>query len=237
MSSPRQGNPSSIIIHNLVQDFSLPDGSTIRVLDGLDLVLPLGRSIAIVGASGSGKSTLLALLAGLERPTAGSVTMLGHELGRMTEEALSAFRGRHIGFMFQNFQLLGHFDALMNVTLAAQLSGLSRPKERAREALEQVGLGHRLHHHPTRLSGGECQRVALARALVKNPEILLCDEPTGNLDPETARNIFDLMLGTQVTHGSTVILVTHDRELAARCDVKVGLRRGKVDGAAPSGQP
>jgi putative ABC transport system ATP-binding protein len=224
-----------ITIKNLTQEFLLPDRSSIRVLDGINLSLPKHKTIAVVGASGSGKSTLLALLAGLERPTSGEVTVLGHPLSTLSEEDLSSFRARHLGFVFQNFQLIAHFDALTNVALAAQLCGLDNPYQRAKIELERLGLGERLHHQPTRLSGGECQRVAIARALVKSPEILLCDEPTGNLDPETADLVFELLLQTKDTRNTTLIIVTHDHDLARRCDVQITLSKGKVDESATRG--
>ena len=226
-----------IEVKNLCQDFLLADRARLRVLDDVTLRLPAGRSIAITGASGSGKSTLLSLMAGLERPTSGTVAVLEHDLGRLSEDELSAFRAKHLGFVFQNFQLMSHFDALTNVALAAQICGLDHPRQRARAALEQVGLANRLDHLPSRLSGGECQRVALARALIKKPEILLCDEPTGNLDPTTAEQIFELLMETRATHGATVILVTHDPDLAGRCDVRIVLHRGRVEGIETATQP
>jgi putative ABC transport system ATP-binding protein len=223
--SPTQG----ITIEGLSQEFSLPDGSRLRVLDDVSFELPPRRATAIVGASGSGKSTLLSLMAGLEQPTSGRITVLGQCLQGLSEEELSSFRAKHLGFVFQSFQLINHFDALTNVALAAQICGLDHPRDRALQELERVGLKGRWNHTPLRLSGGECQRVALARALVKRPEILLCDEPTGNLDPNTAAQIFELLLQTRETHNTTVVLVTHDRDLAARCDGQITMSRGRLD--------
>lgn len=215
----------------------MPGGSNLRVLHDITLTLPARKTIAIIGASGSGKSTILSLLAGLERPTTGQIEILGHALHALSEEKISAFRSRHLGFVFQNFQLISHFDALTNVALAAQLAGTVQARTKAKHELERVGLGERLHHLPTTLSGGECQRVAVARALVKKPEILLCDEPTGNLDPDTAAQIFDLLLATRETHNTTVIIVTHDRDLAKRCDIQVQINKGSIETVQTKSSP
>jgi len=199
------------------KDFLLPQAATLTILDDVTLTLPEKRSSAIVGRSGSGKSTLLSLLSGLERPTRGRIIVDGTNITSLSEAALSDFRATRVGIVFQSFHLLGHFTALANVLLAAELAGVSSPLARAREALAEVGLGDRMNHHPTRLSGGEQQRVAIARALVSRPRILLCDEPTGNLDPENAERVFSLLTSLCATHGTTLVLITHDVSLAAAC--------------------
>ncbi|MFB9068194.1 ABC transporter ATP-binding protein [Pseudofulvimonas gallinarii] len=194
-----------------------PDGA-LTILEGIDLVLNPGRSLAIVGRSGSGKTTLLSLLAGLDRPTSGRSWLHGHELTGLDEEARAALRRRLVGFVFQSFQLIPTLDALENVMVAADLAGLDDAADRARQALERVGLGTRLRHLPHQMSGGEQQRVALARAFVHAPPILFADEPTGNLDGENARSVTGLLFDLQRDHGTTLVLVTHDPDLAARCD-------------------
>jgi putative ABC transport system ATP-binding protein len=217
-----------IKVQNLNQDFLLPGGKTLRVLHDLNLTLPSSKTIAIVGQSGSGKTTLLSLLAGLEAPTQGTVEVFGTRVDGLDEEGCSLFRARNIGIVFQNFQLLSHFSALANVALACKLSGMAGGLKLAQEELMRVGLGERLEHFPSRLSGGESQRVAVARALVTRPKLLLCDEPTGSLDPENAEAIISILLNAKETHNTTVLIVTHDMELAKRCDVQVTLSKGRV---------
>jgi putative ABC transport system ATP-binding protein len=212
----------------LAKAFDAPGGERLRVLDHLDLTLPTGRSIAILGPSGSGKSTLLGLMAGLEQPTEGQVIVDGQDLGKLDERGLAAFRAKRLGIVFQAFHLLQPFSAWQNVTIAAEIAGVPNPLDRAKEALCRVGLESRLDHLPAQLSGGECQRVAIARAVVAKPPILLADEPTGSLDPRNADGVFELILELQRELGSTLVLVTHDGHLAQRLDARVTLERGRI---------
>jgi len=200
------------------------------ILVDIDFTLQAGQSLAIVGESGSGKSTLLALLAGLDLPTRGEVIMSGQSLGALDEDGRAALRAREIGFVFQNFQLLGHMTALENVMLPLELAGVPQARARALDMLERVGLGQRLRHYPKLLSGGEQQRVALARAFVVQPRLLLADEPTGSLDPATGERIMDLMFRLNAEQGTTLILVTHDMQLARRCDRTLTLQAGRQQG-------
>ncbi len=208
-----------------------PDG-VLTILEAVDLALNAGRSLAIVCRSGSGKTTLLSLLAGLDLPSHGRVWLHGHELTALDEEARAALRRRLVGFVFQYFQLIPTLDALENVIVDADLAGLDDAHQRARQALERVGLGRRLRHLPHQMSGGEQQRVALARAFVHSPPVLFADEPTGNLDGENARAIADLLFALQRDHGTTLVLVTHDTALAQRCDRQLRLVDGRIAGAA-----
>lgn len=200
------------------------------ILVDIDFTLQAGQSLAIVGESGSGKSTLLALLAGLDLPTRGEVILSGQSLGALDEDGRAALRARDIGFVFQNFQLLGHMTALENVMLPLELAGVPQARARALDMLERVGLGQRLRHYPKLLSGGEQQRVALARAFVVQPRLLLADEPTGSLDPATGERIMDLMFRLNAEQGTTLILVTHDMQLARRCDRTLTLQAGRQQG-------
>ena len=215
------------------KDFPLPGAPALTILHDVTLHVPESTSLAIVGRSGSGKSTLLSLLAGLDRPTRGRVKVCGTDITALGENALSDFRARNVGIVFQNFQLLQHFTALGNVLLAAELAGVKDPQDRARAALTEVGLGHRLDHAPVRLSGGEQQRVAIARALVGEPRILLCDEPTGNLDPDNAEHVFEMLVSLRAKRGTGLVLITHDADLAARCEVRIHLERGHVTEVPP----
>jgi putative ABC transport system ATP-binding protein len=201
------------------------------ILDQIDLSIEKGSSVAIVGASGSGKSTLLGLLAGLDRATDGSVRLLGRDLGELDEDERAALRSGSVGFVFQSFQLMPHLTALENVMLPLELRGGVPHKEiaqRARALLQQVGLGQRTAHYPKLLSGGEQQRVALARAFVTHPSVLFADEPTGSLDAATGYAIIDLMFEMNRLNGATLILVTHDIELAERCDATVTIEAGRI---------
>lgn len=201
------------------------------ILDQIDLSIEKGSSVAIVGASGSGKSTLLGLLAGLDSATGGSVRLLGRELGTLSEDERAALRSGSVGFVFQSFQLMPHLTALENVMLPLELRGGVPHKDivtRARDLLEQVGLGQRTAHYPKLLSGGEQQRVALARAFVTHPAVLFADEPTGSLDAATGYAIIDLMFEMNRRNGATLILVTHDAELAERCDATVTIEAGRI---------
>ncbi|EOV9617293.1 putative ABC transporter ATP-binding protein YbbA [Cronobacter dublinensis] len=202
----------------------------LSILTGVELVVKPGQSIALVGESGSGKSTLLAILAGLDDGTDGEVRLLGEPLHQMDEEARARLRARDVGFVFQSFMLIPTLNALENVELPAMLRGESgkASRQQAQALLEQLGLGKRLDHLPAQLSGGEQQRVALARAFSGRPAVLFADEPTGNLDLQTGDRIADLLFSLNRDSGTTLILVTHDPALAARCDRTLRLRDGKL---------
>ncbi|HEY8581538.1 MAG TPA: ABC transporter ATP-binding protein, partial [Capillimicrobium sp.] len=206
----------------------------VHILQGVSLTVSRGEAVGLVGASGSGKSTLLMIMAGLERPDAGSVRIDGVALDGMSEDQLARFRGARIGVIFQSFHLIGTMTALENVAVPLELSGAADPFARAARELEAVGLGARLSHYPAQLSGGEQQRVAIARALATDPAILVADEPTGNLDEETGRSIVELLFRLKRERNSTLVLVTHDPSLAHRCDRTVRLRRGRVEAEAGS---
>lgn len=204
-----------------------PDGRLL-ILDEVSLSVERGASLAIVGASGSGKTTLLGLLAGLDRPTSGSITLAGEPLDRLDEEARARVRRRLVGFVFQSFHLLPALNAEENVMLPLELEGRSDARQRAASVLGDVGLGKRLHHYPHQLSGGEQQRVALARAFVHGPQLLFADEPTGNLDQRTGAAVSDLLFDLNREHATTLVLVSHDLDLAARCARMLRLRDGRV---------
>ncbi|MGB3838271.1 MAG: ABC transporter [Rhodanobacter sp. SCN 67-45] len=204
-----------------------PEGR-LDILDGVDLRVMPGESFAIVGASGSGKTTLLGLLAGLDTPDRGSISLDGHALEQLDEEARAELRRRLVGFVFQSFHLLPALTAEENVMLPLELEGSSAARSRAREALEAVGLSARRRHYPAQLSGGEQQRVAIARAFVHGPRVLFADEPTGNLDQRTGHHICDLLFALNRDHRTTLVLVTHDAGLAARCDRRIELEEGRV---------
>ena len=206
---------------------SVQDASgTLDILRDIGFTLESGQTVAIVGASGSGKSTLLAILAGLDTPTRGKVLLAGQDLFALDEDARAAVRARHLGFVFQSFQLLPNLTALENVMLPLELAGRADARATARAMLERVGLGQRLNHLPRVLSGGEQQRVALARAFVVQPDLLLADEPTGSLDHATGEAIMDLMFALNREQGTTLVLVTHDARLAARCERCLTLEAG-----------
>ncbi len=208
----------------------LPSGAEmLTILDGVDLEILTGESVAILGPSGSGKSTLLGLMAGLDRPSDGEVWIAGARIDRMSEDELSLLRRRQIGFVFQSFQLLANLTALENVLLPLELTGVRGARARATELLREVGLGDRTHHYPAQLSGGEQQRVALARAFAPEPSILFADEPTGNLDGATGASILGLLASLRETRGTTLILVTHDGEVARAAQRRVHLRGGRVE--------
>jgi putative ABC transport system ATP-binding protein len=200
----------------------------LTILDGVTFSVEPGASIAIVGASGSGKTTLLGLLAGLDRPTSGEIHIDGAALSILDEDALAAMRQRLLGFVFQSFQLLPALTALENVMLPRELAGASDAEESARTWLERVGLSRRMTHYPRQLSGGEQQRVAIARAFAGEPKLLMADEPTGNLDGATGVEVADLMFRLNREHGTTLVLVTHDLTLAARCGRRLSLAAGCV---------
>lgn len=208
---------------------SLGDGaSRVHILKGLSLEVAAGEAVGLVGPSGSGKSTLLMVAAGLERPDSGLVEIVGQDLSQLDEDGLARFRGARIGIVFQAFHLIPTMTALENVAVPLELAGRADAFERAAEELRAVGLGERLNHYPPQLSGGEQQRVALARALAPSPAILVADEPTGNLDEATGRQIIDLMFALKRERGATLVLVTHDLALAERCDRKIRLRSGEI---------
>jgi putative ABC transport system ATP-binding protein len=211
----------------LRKEVSSPEG-TLTILDGVDLAVRAGESVAIVGASGAGKSTLLALLAGLDQPSAGEVWLDGSELSVLDEDGRAAVRAEHVGFVFQSFHLVPSLTALENVMLPLELAGRRDAREAAREVLGKVGLAGRLGHYPRQLSGGEQQRVAIARAFVTNPSVLFADEPTGNLDTVTGERISGLLFDLNEASGTTLVLVTHDRELAARCDRVIEIDAGRL---------
>lgn len=198
----------------------------VDILRGITLSVARGETLGLTGPSGSGKSSLLMLMGGLERATSGRVAALGQDLGPMDEDALARFRRDHMGVVFQSFHLIPTMTAIENVATPLELAGTRDAFDRAEAELEAVGLGHRSGHYPSQMSGGEQQRVALARAAVTRPEILLADEPTGNLDGATGQAIMDLLFGLRDRHGSTLVLVTHAPELAARCDRVIGLADG-----------
>lgn len=204
-----------------------PDGR-LTILDDVGFTLARGDSLAIVGASGSGKTTLLGLLAGLDRPSSGEITLAGERLDTLDEEARARLRRRRVGFVFQNFHLLPALNAEENVMLPLELEGGADARTRAGEALARVGLAARKHHYPAQLSGGEQQRVALARAFVHAPDILFADEPTGNLDRRTGTAIGDLLFALNREHGTTLVLVTHDAALADRCARRLALDGGRI---------
>jgi putative ABC transport system ATP-binding protein len=200
----------------------------LTILHPLTLQIPRGQFIAIVGPSGSGKSTLLGLIAGLDAPSSGQVVIDGVDITRLDEDALARLRGEKIGFVFQFFHLIPSLTAYENVSVPMEIAGAGDARQRARALLEEVGLTGRAHHYPSQLSGGEQQRVALARALANDPPIVLADEPTGNLDSTNGRHIMDLLRNIHAQRGTTIILVTHDTELAATAEARLVLRDGRV---------
>ncbi len=202
--------------------------SSVHVLKGIDIDINQGESVGIVGPSGSGKSTLLMVIAGLERLDSGEVHVAGQALHTLSEDAVAAVRGRSIGIVFQSFHLIPNMTALENVAVPLELAGKANAFERAREELIAVGLGERLTHYPGQLSGGEQQRVAIARALAPDPVLIVADEPTGNLDGETGRQIADLLFAKQAERGTTLLLVTHDPVLAERCERQISVRSGRI---------
>ncbi len=201
----------------------------VEILHGISLDVEKGETLGLIGPSGSGKSSLLMVMGGLERATGGSIHALGQDLTHLSEDALARFRRDHMGVVFQSFHLIPTMTALENVATPLELAGHRDAFDRAAQELEAVGLAHRADHYPAQMSGGEQQRVALARASAPRPQILLADEPTGNLDGANGAAIMDLLFGLRDRHGATLILVTHSNELASRCDRVVRLRDGHVD--------
>jgi putative ABC transport system ATP-binding protein len=200
----------------------------VQVLRGVDLTVAAGEAVGIVGPSGSGKTSLLMLLAGLERPTGGQLSVAGRDLGALDEDALARFRRDEVGIVFQAFHLVPTMTALENVAVPLEFAGRRDAFERAAAALQEVGLGHRLEHYPGQLSGGEQQRVALARAVVAEPRLILADEPTGNLDRTTGAVVMDLLFGLRARLGTTLLLITHDPALAERCERQVRIEDGRI---------
>ncbi|HDN9007685.1 ABC transporter ATP-binding protein [Aeromonas veronii] len=217
-----------IVVKGLGKSVRLGQES-LTILEGIDLQVNSGETVALVGASGSGKSTLLGLLAGLDLPSQGDIEILGKSLGELDEEGRARLRAEQIGFVFQSFLLLPTMTALENVMLPAELRGERDCEPRARELLAAVGLGERLHHLPPRLSGGEQQRVAIARAFMTRPSLLLADEPTGNLDSKTGEKVIELLFELNRKHGTTLVVVTHDHQLAERCQRQVVMTAGRLD--------
>jgi len=211
----------------LTKKVNSPEGP-LTIVDHINLTVSRGESVAIVGASGAGKSTLLALLAGLDLPTAGEAWLDGSNLTELDEDGRAAVRARRVGFVFQSFHLVPSLTALENVMLPLELAGDRSARDAAMAVLDRVGLSRRIHHYPRQLSGGERQRVAIARAFVAKPVILFADEPTGNLDASTGKRIADLLFSLNAEEGATLVLVTHDRSLAKRCDRIIQLEEGRI---------
>ncbi len=222
---------SEILVVNGVGKQVADAAGPLTILHDVQFTLRARESVAIVGASGSGKSTLLSILAGLDTPSTGSVTLAGTDLFALDEDARAELRSRQVGFVFQSFQLLGNLTALENVMLPLELKGEPQARRLATEMLNRVGLGERLGHYPKVLSGGEQQRVALARAFVMRPALLLADEPTGSLDFATGARVMDLMFELNREAGTTLVLVTHDRTIAARCDRQLRMEAGRISEA------
>jgi len=212
---------------SLRKQVTSPEGM-LTILDDVSFQVAAGESVAVVGASGAGKSTLLALLAGLDEPSHGAVWLEGIELSALDEDGRAAARARHVGFVFQSFHLIPSLTALENVMLPLELAGRSDARATAREVLQQIGLESRLGHYPRQLSGGEQQRVAIARAFVTRPSVLFADEPTGNLDTATGARVMQLLFDLNAASGTTLVLVTHDRDIAARCGRIIELDAGRL---------
>ncbi len=234
ISTPIPGNAEPAIRLTGV-DLKLGSGAArVHILKKVSLQIGQGEAIALIGPSGSGKSTLLMVMAGLERADAGSVEVAGRELTKLNEDQLAKFRGNSVGIVFQSFHLIPTMTAIENVAVPLELSGRPDAMARAQRELEGVGLGARLHHYPAQLSGGEQQRVALARALAPEPSIIFADEPTGNLDEKTGREIMDLLFAKQSEKNATLVIVTHDLNLGNRCDRVVRMRSGEAQAEAPT---
>jgi len=222
-------NDTTVVLaaEGLGKQVSSPEG-TLAILADVTLSIRRGESVAVIGASGAGKSTLLALLAGLDEPTSGRALLAGHDLTRLDEDGRAAVRANHVGFVFQSFHLVPSLTAIENVMLPLELARRTDARDAAREVLGRVGLAERVGHYPRQLSGGEQQRVAIARAFVREPDVLFADEPTGNLDAATGAKIMDLLFGLNRSTQATLVLVTHDRQLAERCDRIIRLEAGRV---------
>ena len=224
---PSSSADSIIAVQHVFKSVTDSTG-TLDILRDIDFSLAPKETAAIVGASGSGKSTLLSIIAGLDTPTRGTVCLAGQDLFAIDEDARAALRGQQVGFVFQSFQLMGNLTALENVMLPLELSGAKNARQSAAEMLVRVGLSERLGHYPKVLSGGEQQRVALARAFVVQPAVLLADEPTGSLDFATGETIMELMFALNAELGTTLVLVTHDRAIAERCQRRITIEAGRI---------
>jgi len=232
MKMPTTRIDKVLTARGLSKEVNSPAG-LLTILDDVTLAIERGETVAVVGASGAGKSTLLALLAGLDEPSAGQVWLADHELTAMDEDGRAAVRARHVGFVFQSFHLVPSLTAIENVMLPLELAGRRDARAAAAEVMQRVGLAERARHYPRQLSGGEQQRVAIARAFVTRPDVLFADEPTGNLDTATGERIVDLLFDLNSVAGTTLVLVTHDRALAARCTRIVRLDAGRIVGSDP----
>ncbi|MDG2365370.1 MAG: ABC transporter ATP-binding protein [Methylococcaceae bacterium] len=228
MSIPSDALSETIIRAKNLSKTVLTANGSLTILSGIHLNINRGESLAIMGMSGSGKTTLISLLAGLDTPSTGTITISGQLLTTMTEDDKARLRNQFIGFVFQNFQLLNNLTALENVMLPLEIIGHPHAKDKALNFLDRVGLSHRYHHRPSQLSGGEQQRVALARAFVTQPSILFADEPTGNLDQKTGKTIIDLLFALNEENKTTLVLVTHDQSLATLCSRTLMLENGKT---------
>jgi len=227
MMDKLSSNPAVLAANNVTKQVSSPEG-TLTILSDVSFAIETGDSVAVVGASGAGKSTLLALLAGLDLPTKGEIWLDSQNLTNLDEDGRAAVRAASVGFVFQSFHLVPSLNALENVMLPLELASKDNPRETANQIMQQVGLGERWSHYPAQLSGGEKQRVAIARAFATEPAVLFADEPTGNLDSRTGENIVELMFELNRNSSTTLVLVTHDSELAARCDRVLGLDAGRL---------
>ncbi|NIY81936.1 ABC transporter ATP-binding protein [Vibrio hepatarius] len=220
---------TSVIKANSLSKVVSTNQEQLTILDGINLDIKTGESVAIVGSSGAGKSTLMTLLAGLDTPTTGSIELLDQDITALDDEARAAIRSEFVGFVFQSFLLIPSLSALENVTLPCLLKGEDEDVERAKQLLSSVGLEHRMHHSPAQLSGGEQQRVALARAFMIQPKVLFADEPTGNLDQQTAEKVIELLFELNKQHGTTLVLVTHDMTLAELCERRIRMHAGQLE--------
>lgn len=229
MADVRAASGAAPLVRLSGVELTLESGAgAVNILRGVDLEIAAGDTVAITGASGSGKSTLMAVVAGLERPTGGRVEVAGRELGALDEDALALFRRANVGIVFQSFHLIPTMTALENVAVPMELAGRADAFARAEAALRAAGLGHRMTHYPAQLSGGEQQRVAVARAFANEPKLVLADEPTGNLDSSTGSAIVDLMFSTQARVGCTLLLITHDTNVARKCRRHLHMQDGKL---------
>jgi len=224
----KQGNDSAILLKDITKTYILGKNQ-LPVLKGINLRINQGEMIAIMGPSGSGKSTLLHILGCLDKPTSGSYQLEGREVSRLSRAALARIRGQRIGFIFQTFNLLPRLSALANVELGLRYASMSDSRK-AKEALTTVGLAERIRHHPMELSGGEQQRVAIARALAKNPAIVLADEPTGNLDSKSGESLMSILTSLQAQRGITLLMITHDRQIATHCRRIIHIKDGMIEG-------